>query len=136
MAHRATLCLHARGDCGSDPGERLLDTLGLSLLVQPPRARRREQATASEPLRIAARTASTSYGRMLDSAALRDSILTGAIPEGFEPHVRSLLDEAPMSLLAQLVEQLHFECHVVRPELWESMRSLARMLKCTRPFWQ
>jgi transcriptional regulator with XRE-family HTH domain len=123
-------------DLSLSRAERLLDTLGLSLVVEPPRARRRDQATASEPLRIAARTASTSYSRMLDSAALRDSILTGTIPEGFEPHVRSQLDEAPMSLLAQLVEQLHFECHVVRPELWESMRRLAKMLKCTRPFWQ
>lgn len=57
------------------------------------------------------------------------------VPTGFEPHVHTLLEEAPVSLLAKVVEQLHAEAGVAREEVWASMRSLARELQGMRALW-
>ena len=118
--------------------ERLLDVLGLSLRIEAARARRSAHEAIAKPnaVDIAARTASTSYTRALRPDTLRRIVLDEAIPEGFEPHLRSLLDEAPMSLLGQFVEQVHAESGRERAGLWAALRRLARSLQCGRPFWQ
>lgn len=63
----------------------------------------RLQANRSAPLELAARVASTSYAHTLSPDVLGEALRTGVMPTGFEPNIGTLLDEAPVSLLAKVV---------------------------------
>jgi transcriptional regulator with XRE-family HTH domain len=118
---------------------RLLEALGLSMAIATPRPRPagsgREKAK-SEALDIAARTASVSYRTPISAAQLREALMSGLPASAFLPHVYALLDEAPVSLLASVVEQLHWETGVERAQVWKRMRELAHNLKSSREFWR
>lgn len=90
------------------------------------------RSTRRSALELAAQTSSTSYKTALPPTILRGALCTGVMPSGFEPHVGALLDEAPMSLLIKLVEQIHAEDARPREQVWSSMRDLAKQLKLTR----
>ncbi len=92
-------------------------------------------APDSSPIELAARTASVSYVGMLDPQALTSSLATGVIPKGYEPHMGALLDEAPVSLLTKVVEQIHAQLNLPRESVWLNMRRMALELKTTRDFW-
>ena len=62
--------------------------------------------------------------------------MTGIAPEKIKPHIQVLLDEAPVSLLAKLVDELHVERGLERAFVWSQMRNLARQLQCYRPIWK
>lgn len=113
----------------------LLGVLGLSLEV-PPVHGRQAREPAHSALDIAARTASTSYRAPLTAKALRRSLEQGKLPQGFEPHMAVLLDEAPVSLLGRMVEELHAQGGSDRATLWRHMREMARSLACSRDLWQ
>jgi len=83
-------------------------------------------------LDLAAQSASTSYRTDLPPKVLGDALRTGAMPAGFEPHIGALLDEAPMSMLAKAVEQIHADDGMPQDLVWANMRSLASLLKLTR----
>lgn len=118
---------------------RLLEVLGLSMAIAAPRPTSRDlagQMKKSKPLDIAARTASVSYKAAVSPALLRQTLATGTQPPGaFAPHVYALLDEAPVSLLASVVEQLHQEQGIERANVWRHMRELAQALKSRRGIW-
>jgi transcriptional regulator with XRE-family HTH domain len=116
---------------------RLLEVLGLYMHVALPRADfRPEKKEKSRALDIAARTASVSYRSSIGANQLRDALITGEVPAAFAPHVYALLDEAPVSMLASVVEQLHQESGLERARAWKYMRDLARRLKSRREIWQ
>ena len=116
---------------------RLLEVLGLSMSIATPRPRlrpeKKEKSSASE---IAARTASVSYRTSISAAQLLDVLITGEVPPALSPHVYALLDEAPVSLLASVVEQMREEAGLARTQGWQHMRLLARRLKSRRDIWQ
>lgn len=86
----------------------VLEVLGLELSVGPAHPRLEPRPWASTPpLELAARTASTSYKGRPTAAALGEVLRSGEPLAGFEAHVRALLDEAPVALLARVVEQVH-----------------------------
>lgn len=126
---------------------RLLDVLGMSMAVTPPGIRKptRPRTPAltlaltpalTPALTLATRTASTSYRRAITDDQLRQ-VLTGAeVPKPLVPHLRTLLEEAPMSLLASAVEQIHEEEGVATASIGKRMRDLARARKSARPIWQ
>lgn len=114
---------------------RLLDVLGLTLSIADPRARAGKRAQSSDALEIAARTASVSYRRSLTAPELRQILLHEEVPAAFKPHVHALLEEAPVSLLAAVVERVHAHDGVERPQVWQRMRELARQLQCSRDLW-
>jgi len=120
-------------DLSLNRAARLAEALGLSLTIAPP-----EEATAgkSPALDIAARTASVSYRVAMQPTQLRRMLKTGEVSPAFLPHVNAVLDEAPVSLLAQVVEQLHVEEGLERPWIWKQMRVLARQVKSSRSLWQ
>lgn len=84
----------------------------------------------------AAQSASTSYRDMLPPEVLRDALRTGKMPHAFRPHIGTLLDEAPLSMLAKVVEQIHAEDALPIDQVWATMRALARELKLFRAEWQ
>lgn len=118
---------------------RLLEALGLSMAIATPRPRAASNArekAKSEALDIAARTASVSYRTPISPGQLREALTSGLPAPAFLPHVHALLDEAPVSLLASVVEQLHRETGLERAQMWKRMRTLAHTLKSSREFWQ
>ncbi|WP_422015288.1 helix-turn-helix domain-containing protein [Roseateles sp.] len=136
---RATIVQLERGtlkDLSFTRTAAVLDVLGLGLTIGAAHPRLKPRLVEpTPPLELAARTASTSYARRLTAAKLDAALRTGIVPTGFEPHVHTLLEEAPVSLLAKLVEQLHAEAGGAREEVWASMRSLARELQGMRALW-
>lgn len=116
---------------------KLLGVLGLSVTVAAPHPKRpRNKNAKSSALDLAARTASVSYRVAMSASQLREVLTTGAMPASFRPHVHTLLEEAPVSLLASVVEELHLELGVERTQVWKKMRELARQLKSSRELWQ
>lgn len=114
---------------------RLLSVLGLSVRVSNPRSTRRQREKGTPALEVAARSASTSYREVLSAEDLRIALLTATYPKNFAPHVRTFLDEAFVSQIADVVEQLHQETNVDRVELWDNMRSMARARGTVREIW-
>ena len=116
---------------------KLLDNLGLSLTVTAPRPKSHPHTRAqSSALNIAARTASVSYRVSVSADQLREVFTTDWLPTELFPHVYTLLEEAPVSLLASVVEELHLEKGVERTQVWRKMRELARRLKSNRELWR
>lgn len=110
--------------------ERLLGILGLSLSVSS------EQmlgpSKQSDPLKLAARTASTSYKRILTPAQLEDSLATGVIPDDYRAHVSTLINEAPAPLLARTV-RLVAQQRMVKPKtIWRTLGRWSQQLQTTR----
>ena len=115
---------------------KLLGILGLSVTVSAPRPKSHLHQTAkSSALEIAARAASVSYRVAINADQLRDVFTTNKVPTDFLPHIYTLLEEAPVSLLASMVEELHLELGVERTLVWKKMRELARRLKSSRGLW-
>ena len=115
---------------------KLLGILGLSVTVSAPRPKSHLHQTAkSSALEIAARTASVSYRVAINADQLRDVFTADRVPTDFLPHIYTLLEEAPVSLLASMVEELHLELSVERMLVWKKMRELARRLKSSRDLW-
>lgn len=122
-------------DLGLNKAERLATVLGLALRVDAgrPAIRARRKMT---PLERAAATASVSYKAPIAGATLKKVLATGQMPEKYIPHVHALLDDAPVSLLAAVAEQLHDETDIGRDAVWKNYRSLAREVKSKRGIWE
>ncbi|MBI2970278.1 MAG: helix-turn-helix transcriptional regulator [Gammaproteobacteria bacterium] len=76
----------------------LLKQVGLTLSLQPASNVRRP-----DPFQMACSTASVSYRNPLTVDELIRGLLTGKVPGAKRPHFRTLLDEAPLPLLRDLV---------------------------------
>lgn len=113
--------------------EDLLETIGLSLGILRPKKRVRKSDWSA--LKDAAVTASVSYRGDLTPATLADVLVGGTPPANFQPHIRKLLDEAPIALLASVADELQETRGVIRKHAWTRMRHLANELRCTRRFW-
>ena len=117
---------------------RLLAVLGLTLSVTPgrPKKSRSGLLPKTPPLTLAARTASVSYRNSLTPDVLEHALLSGEVPGAFVPHMNALLEDASVSLLASVVEQLHDKTGVQRSHLWSTMRSTARGFGSRRAIWR
>lgn len=116
---------------------KLLGVLGLSVTISAPRSKiLRNHSAKSSALDIAARTASVSYKLPMSANQLREVLISDAMPAGLRPHVYTLLEEAPVSLLAGVVEELHLQLGLERTLVWGKMRMLAQRLKSSREVWQ
>jgi transcriptional regulator with XRE-family HTH domain len=123
----------SKTDLSLNRAARLTEVLGLSLTVGLPE---RVKAGKSRAVDLAAQLASISYRTPLKARQLRNILQNGEISPEFLPHLNTVLDEAPVSLLAQVVEQLHDEDGMERAQVWQQMRSLARRMKSSRGLWQ
>lgn len=123
-------------DLSMNRASKLLDVLGLKVVVPIP-SRSREQIYLKKggALQSAAQTASVSYREILSAEVLLQVFLDRSIPKNFKPHVFTLLEEAPISLLGALVEELHAEHHLDRADTWQQMREFALQMKTLRQFW-
>lgn len=116
---------------------KLLGVLGLVITVSPAHPKTSSTDFKKTPaLEIAARTASVSYKEKLTAEQLHEALLHGNIPSGRRPQVNTLLEEASVSLLANVVEQLNEESGIERAQIWSRMRDLSRQMKGTRDIWR
>ena len=115
----------------------LLESVGLSMNVatnETPNDRASKKSRSA--LARAASMASVSFGTALTAAQLQAAIISGHARASIAPHLQTLLDEAPMSLLAKVVDEIYVEQEIERALIWQQMRRLASQLKCFRLVWR
>jgi transcriptional regulator with XRE-family HTH domain len=114
--------------------EILLDTIGLRLGVLRPGKRVRVQSMSA--LEKAAITAGVSYrGDLSADTLLRALSGRGPVPESLRAHFRELLDDAPVSLLAEVAQEIQDSSAIPANSTWRRIRQLARELHCKRRIW-
>lgn len=113
---------------------KLLNVLGMTIGVTTPRAGTPKSAK-TPPMTLAARTASVSYREPMTAGELHKILRGSTIPASRLAHMRSLLDEAPVSLLASVAEQIAAEDEIGAVTTWRRMRQLAHELRLSRPIW-
>lgn len=118
-------------DLSSQRIERVANELGFAVGVI---GTRRDKG--STPLATAVRVASVPYARELPQSVLRDCLREGTIAPAYIAHLRTLLDEAPVAILADVSGQLESEGVAPARKTWERMRALAAALGCSRALWQ
>ncbi|CAN7376678.1 helix-turn-helix domain-containing protein [Variovorax sp. LjRoot178] len=107
--------------------EALLESIGLSLQVVTNGSRTKStQRSAPLPrsaLELAAGTASMSYTGHFSREELRQVLLDREAPHKDirPPHLAALLDEAPMSLLARVVDEMNISSGLERGAVWARM---------------
>lgn len=88
-----------------DIGVRKLVAL-LNILGQDLEVVARKSGPTPDFLRMAATSASVGYRTPLTPEGLAQIVLSGKVPTKFRPHLRALLDEAPVSVLEGLIDDL------------------------------
>ena len=86
-------------DLGIRKVQAVLEELGLDLYVRP--APRRPNY-----IRMALGSANSSYREKLTEGELMRALISGHIPQGRRPHLRTLIEEAPPSVLRGLVHEV------------------------------
>lgn len=118
----------------------LLESIGLSMSVATSDTAgvplHKKVAPPRSALERAASTASVSYTPVMTAKQLETALVKGEASPQIRPHLQALLDEAPVSLLAKVVDQLHAERGMPKAQVWERMRHLAHELQCFRLLWQ
>lgn len=115
-------------DLGATKLAALLDLLGLQLEANARPAPKRA-------LMMASRTASVSYKSPLEATQLCQALATGELSTELVPHVASLLDEAPMSVLVAAVEEAARRSRVPPKRVWQHLLRWASDLNSPRPAW-
>lgn len=117
-------------DLSSNRIERLANELGFAVGLVGTRRPKDRSA-----LEAAARIASVPYASELPAGTLLESLKEGIVPPGYIPHLRTLLQESPVAILADVAEELQRVHDVPRSDTWKRMRMLAAVLKCNRRLW-
>jgi transcriptional regulator with XRE-family HTH domain len=118
-------------DLSANRIERLANELGFAVGLVGTRHPKGKSA-----LEAAARTASVPYTTELPASVLYESIKDGSIPPGYIPHLRTLLQEAPVAILADVADELQKVHDIPKADTWKRMRMLAGVLKSDRRLWQ
>ncbi len=97
------------------------------------------QASTHAPSRhgllMASRTASVSYKTPLEAGQLAKAMATGDMPAALTPHMATLLDEAPLSLVVSAVEEAARRGHVPPRRVWQHLVRWAHELRSPRRAW-
>ena len=106
----------------------LLDLVGINLDAI---ARQGQQ----QALKFVSQTASVSYRTVLEPQALAAALVKGELPESITPHVATLLDEAPLSLIVTAIEEVAAERNLSPKLLWKHLIGWAHDLRSPREVW-
>jgi transcriptional regulator with XRE-family HTH domain len=115
-------------DLGVVKLEALLGLIGVQLSPEPIRK-------LKNGLRMAAITSSVSFRKSFDPDTLSGALQSGKLPKGFEPHIAHLLDEAPLPLIVQVVEEAARGSKVSAKQMWQHLERWSHELQCTRKVW-
>jgi transcriptional regulator with XRE-family HTH domain len=106
----------------------LLDVVGLNLDA----GARKGHAYA---LQSVSQSASVSYKTPLDPSVLAAALVDGKLPKAITPHIATLLDEVPLSLIVAAVEEVALSRNMPPKLLWKHMFHWARYLHTPRDVW-
>lgn len=106
----------------------LLDLIGISLDAL---ARKGQQGA----LQSVSQSASVSYKTSLNPSDLAAAMVDGALPKGITPHIATLLDEAPMSLIVAAVEEVASASRMNPKLLWKHVFHWAKVIHSPRSVW-
>lgn len=115
--------------------ERLANVLGLNFQLSGGDVPARRMVHRMTPLSRASRTASVSYRKRMAPARLRNVLVKGESAPADIPYVHALLDDAPVSLLASVADQLQ-DGPEGAARIWQNYRKLARQVKSNRDLWK
>ena len=115
-------------DLGATKLIALLDLVGINLDAG-------ERKGDQGALRSVSLSASVSYKSLLDPAAFAAAMVNGELPKGITPHVATLLDEAPMSLIVAAVEEVASASSTNPKLLWKHLFHWAKDLQSPRSVW-
>lgn len=121
--------------------EALLESIGLSPQAVTNISRTRSTRGSARPsrsaLELAAATAGVSDAGHFSGEELRHILLNREAPDqDIWPQLAALLDGAPMSLLARVVDEMNISGGLDRAVVWARMGELARHLNCGRAIWR
>lgn len=118
---------HGRVSVGSDSLLALMKLLNLR--IEP-------GAENAQALRLLAQTASVSYRDTLPVTVLANALRDGVMPERWTPHIATMLDEAPDSLLLQGIREVARRFDQPTAVVWRHAQDLARETLSTNPRWR
>jgi hypothetical protein len=78
---------------------------------------------------------SVSYKTQMNPASLATALVDGALPKELTPHIATLLDEAPMSLIVAALEEVAISSSTSPKLLWKHVFHWARDLPSPRGVW-
>ena len=106
----------------------LLELLGVTLDAA-------ERPARDHALVLASQTASVSYREVLKPEALAAAMVEGRLPAEITPHVASLLDEAPLTIIVGAVEEVARNTQCPAKTLWKHVLQWAHDLQSPRAVW-
>lgn len=112
-------------DLGAKKLQALLEKVGLTLSIQ-----NAPKAARPDFIRMACTAANVSYKASLTEDELIHALISGKIPKGKRPHLRTLLDEATPALLRGLVKEASRWTKPGRVE--KNLAALAREIGASR----
>ena len=115
-------------DLGATKLIALLDLVGINLDAGTRKGHQHALQSVSQ-------SASVSYKSVLDPAALAAAMVDGALPERLTPHIATLLDEAPLSLIVAAVEEVATASNMSPKLLWKHLFHWAKDLHSPRGVW-
>ncbi len=115
-------------DLGATKLIALLDLVGINLDAGTRKGHQHALQSVSQ-------SASVSYKSVLDPAALAAAMVDGALPERLLPHIATLLDEAPLSLIVAAVEEVATASSMSPKLLWKHLFHWAKDLHSPRGVW-
>ena len=86
-------------------------------------------------LQSVSHSASVSYRTVLNPDALAAAMVDGSLPKGITPHIATLLDEAPLSLIVSAVEEVALSSSMSPKLLWKHVFHWAKDLQSPRSVW-
>ena len=86
-------------------------------------------------LESVSQSASVSYKTHLNPASLAAAMVDGALPKGIAPHVATMLDEVPLSLIVAAVEEVASNSSMSPKLLWKHVFHWAKDLQSPRGVW-
>jgi transcriptional regulator with XRE-family HTH domain len=110
--------------------EKVLSVLGLQFGMQDRDSDRPQRVT--DPLVLAARSASTSYRDVMPAIELGNALAHGSVPVRFRAHMATLLNELSPQLLVQTVKAAAFAYHMPPKKIWKNLSRLGHELQTTR----
>ena len=110
----------------------LMDLVGLRLQAT---SRDSKRAAPRRALLMASRTASVSYKTPLEPGQLAKALVSGEMPDALLPHMATLLDETPLSLVVSAVEEAAERGQVSPKLIWGHLARWAQELHSPRQAW-
>ncbi|MBI2768377.1 MAG: hypothetical protein HYX47_02035 [Burkholderiales bacterium] len=119
-------------EIGISEAERIANAVGLAIGVL---GHRHENDGDAQAFNLAVQAASTSYRNVVPINVVREALVAGVVSRDYRPHIRTLLEEASVGLLARLADQLYRDSGISPRTTWQTMRKVSAELACGRSLW-